>query len=287
MNKFGTYKIVGALVLFSLWVATGCKKTPIAVETDPLEVTFSLQSQKATPQNVAAGRAVSDDEFLPYSMIGLFAGENPLGSIVGAQYSNVGYKGNLSTIWSAPEGTDPIYFPDQETAMDFYAYHPYSGQAPTATSFTSGNTWIDYTLPLVQSSKGDLKTADLLWGRAIARKGNQGTVNIEFEHKLAKLSLSIKQGSDWVEGERVELSAIEVSGVNVVDKATLEVTTGNLTTAASGSSSTVRCDFSPSLSLSKQTDADCDFILIPGSADDIKLTFFYSTPSGGEVSGDF
>lgn len=279
MNRFDTYKIAGTLALLSLWGATSCKKTPIAEQLDPAVVSFSLKTAKTGMQNAAASRAIGDDEFLSFSMLGMFADESPVTSVVGRKYSNVGYENPTGTsVWRVPQGADPIYFPQTDVAMDFYAYHPYSSQTPTATSFTSGNTWVNYTLPKSQSTKAELKTADLLWGRAVERKRGQGTVNLEFYHKLSKLSLSIKKGSDWGT-ETLRLSSIRVSGTNVLDQAKLDLLSGTLEPVTGGATS-VECTLSPSQTLSVLNEFACDFILIPAPAKDIALTFTYDGSSG-------
>ena len=279
MNTFRTYTSAGAALFLLLWGATGCKKTPVEVEADPTAVSFALKSVKENQASAAASKAIGDDEFLTNSMLGMFAAANPMSSVATAQYQNIAYiNPQGSSVWSVPDGAQPIYFPANGAAMDFCAYHPHSRQSPTTTAYTAGNTWVDYTLPSDQSTKADLKNADLLWGKVTGRTQSQGTVNIEFHHKLAKLSLKIKKGTDW-NGEELKLASVVVSGANVLQKAKLDLNNGTLSPTA-GSPTQVSCAFAPAQALSVLNEYVCEFILIPAPAQDITLQFVYDNNGG-------
>lgn len=283
MKQFDTYKVLGTLVFLSLWCSTGCKKTVVSADSEPVVVSFSLKASKESPKSGVSSKATGNDEFLSSSMLGMFAGESRLTSVAGLQYSNVGYENPTgSTEWKVPEGAEPIYFPLNDAAMDFYAYHPYSKQTTTSTSFVSGNTWIDYTLPSMQSTTADLKNADLLWGSAVDRTQKQETVTIDFYHKLSKLSLTIMKGSDWG-ADNLSLSAIKVSGNNVLKEAQLDLLSGALRPTVGGSTS-IECALSPSQSLSVLNEFKCDFIMIPAPAQDIVLTFVHENGTGQSLA---
>lgn len=281
------------LVAFLIATAVvGCKKTPVVtLPTDPETVRFSLANKKTNDLQLSASRAVTNDEFLPTSVVGVFASEAAVTDLSTTLNSNVGYANQTgSLVWSEAVVGEQILFLADDGAMNFYAYHPHSGQA--GSSVTIDGTTLNYTLQGDQSSVESLKVADLMWGRSLGNRQSDGTVKIEFNHSLAKLNLKITKGADWGSQEAY-LTGVEISGANLTKTASLNLSDGALTAGsmAAGEQGVVMCNIPERRRLDALNETPVHFIVIPGSAQGTKIVFHigdrsveYSTTIGTNIS---
>lgn len=263
------------LVAFLIATAVvGCKKTPVVtLPTEPQTVRFSLANKKTPDLQQSASRAVTNDEFLPSSIIGVWASEAAVVDLSTTLNSNVGYGNKTgSLVWSEAVVGDQILFLADDGAMNFYAYHPHSDQA--GSSVTANGTTINYTLQGDQSSVESLKVADLMWGRSLNNRQSNGTVKIEFNHSLAKLNLKITKGADWGSTEAY-LTGVEISGANLIKTASMSLSDGALTVGsmAAGEQGVVMCNMPEKRRLDALNEIPVHFIVIPCSAQGTKLSF--------------
>ncbi|MEG0601462.1 MAG: fimbrillin family protein [Mucinivorans sp.] len=274
MRKY-TSLIALAVVVMTL----GCKKSIVAPIVKPEAVRFSLVTAapsvvKNSSDQKSISRAVTPhDEFMDHCMIGIFATKAAISDLSEITNSNVGYSNAAgSSVWSVVISGEPITYLPDDAPMNFYAYHPYTGQK--GTSVTIDKTTLKYTLPVDQSSDKQLKDADLMWGNSLNKKQSDGTVNLEFSHKLSKLTLKIKKGTDW-NNEAVLISKIAISGSNILSFANLDLASGSLTPQANAdqSTNTVTANLGDPQRLDQNNDVVCEFILIPSSAYGTQIDF--------------
>ena len=97
----------------------------------------------------------------------------------------------------------PIYYPEDNSAVDFIAYYPYNENI---------NEYTNYTIDLSNQSKQnaiDLMTAVNLTNRKL--ESPQG--NLQFKHLLAKLVLNLKSTSgSSLKGIKASISGLQVKG---------------------------------------------------------------------------
>lgn len=97
----------------------------------------------------------------------------------------------------------PIYYPEDNTPVDFIAYYPYNENI---------NEYTNYTIDLSNQSKQnaiDLMTAVNLTNRKL--ESPQG--NLQFKHLLAKLVLNLKSTSgSSLKGIKASISGLQVKG---------------------------------------------------------------------------
>lgn len=264
------------MAVMLLAVTTGCRKSPVvAADEKPTVARFSLVRAPNAPNN-AVGRAVSGDEFLQNSMIGVFASQAEVTDLSNPSNANVGYANQTgNSIWSSVASGEPIYFLENDAPMNFYAYHPFSGQDKSSVIISTDKANVlNYTTPTDQSSEENLKLADLMWGNALNKKQSEGTVNMSFYHKLAKLSLKIKKGGDWNNSE-VTISQIEISGSNVLQSAKLSLSDGVLTPQENiaGEIGTITAELPTAQVLDVLNEYRCEFIMIPSNTSAMTISF--------------
>lgn len=272
------------LLLITVVMAGGCRKRKIDTPRDPGQVRFSVVS--SVPKLEVGSRAVTDvnNDFTTESQIGIYAiGADEIDvNLALPENANIGYFNPTgSTQWSVIEAGTAIKFLAEDKAMNFFAYHPYTAQPNTSVAMDPNavSPTLSYTLPSDQSTLPSLTVADLMWGKKFGITESQGVVNLEFEHKLSKLSFKINAGSDW--GEDLSLSRLEIIGSDVASSAKLHISSGNLTVGAERNTS-VRCDYNPAIDLDILNARECQFIMIPSDYTNLEIKITVR----GSVSGE-
>lgn len=273
------------LLTTMLLVGGGCRQREITMPRDPGPVKFSVASTTPLPQS-ASSRAKTDvnNDFTTESQIGLYATKADEVDVRVAlpENTNVGYFNPTgSTQWSVIEAGKGIMFLADEQPMNFYAYHPFTAQPGTSVVMETDNAspTLIYTLPQNQSTVQSLTSADLMWGKKFNVSESSGVVNLEFEHKLSKLSFKITSGSDWGT-EEVSVSKIELVGAELPKTAKLNISTGNLI-VGSETNTAIYSDFAPALPLDLNNSQECQFIAVPAEFTNIDINVTVT----GSVSG--
>ena len=133
-------------------------------------------------------------------------------------YTNVAYKTENATgnFKAATIGTE-IYYQDDNT-VNFTAYYPWNDLAAGTTAITA-DTW-------VQSGASGQKSFDFLYATGQGSKASP-TVAFTFSHKMAKLALTIRKGTDVTFDE---VKAVKLSLMGFNHKGTFNVADGRTAT---------------------------------------------------------
>lgn len=148
--------------------------------------------------------------------------------------------------WAADQ---KLYYKDEETAADFYAYHPYSDIADA--------TGHDVSVPYDQSAESDYEKADFLWGRALNCIPSTDPVDITLEHMMSKAVVVLKPGTGFTEEELIAAAPV-VRFLDMKCDASFNLGTGELSVAQS-----VR-----SVTPNKSSALTYQAILVPQSVED-------------------
>ena len=111
----------------------------------------------------------------------------------------------------------PIYWKDQSTAADFYAYYPYSESVNIAAH--------PFAVMADQSTEDNFWASDFLWGKATKVSPTKNAVPIETNHSLSRILVDIKPGN----GFTAESWAAATKSVKICDvktSATIDLSTG-------------------------------------------------------------
>ncbi|MCD8029425.1 MAG: fimbrillin family protein [Bacteroides sp.] len=140
------------------------------------------------------------------------------GTTTPAGFSNVPYEAESSAASTAFKASAAgIYFPEDESPVDFIAYYPYT---PTLTDWS-------YPVDLTDQSAG-LAAHDLMYARADSN-GNgyvSGSISLGFKHQLSKITLNVVDE----EGDALtpDMDGVTFLGMNTT--AQFDLQTGELNT---------------------------------------------------------
>ena len=219
----GKKKIAIIMTALILAVLTGCPDPDTDPEPEPvIEERAAVNFSTGISTDRSVGRAVgtsweSDDA------IGVFmleSGETAVAdNASNRRYVTSGGDGSF-----APANGDAvIYYPADRRGVDFIAYYPYAG---TLQEFKYPVDVKDQTC----QAKIDLMTAD----RVSTPAQNANPVALTFKHRLSKLELEIKPGTNLTDGDLKGLK-VEITGQRVTGS--FDITTNTLTpTGAEGNS---------------------------------------------------
>lgn len=105
-----------------------------------------------------------------------------------------------------------IYWDGKET-MDIYSYYPYVEELESVDNFR-------FEIKTDQRDKG-LTLSDFLWANTIDAKRDDGTIPLQFSHRLSRLDIRLAKGEDY-EGELPREAIVKVHGTVPVALADLE-----------------------------------------------------------------
>lgn len=113
-----------------------------------------------------------------------------------------------------------LLWKSNDATVTYYAYLPYTGTVDDATNYA-------FTVKTDQSDESNVKASDLLWtgGRQDATPGT--ALDINFQHALSKLNVTLAKGSELDEG--VTFKSVRLS--NCATTATVNLTDGTAGTA--------------------------------------------------------
>lgn len=112
---------------------------------------------------------------------------------------------------------EPIYWKDQSTAADFYAYYPYSASANISAH--------PFSVKANQSVEEDFWASDFLWGKATKISPSSSPVPIITNHSLSRILLAIEPGNGFTE-ESWDAATKSVKICNVKTNATINLASG-------------------------------------------------------------
>ena len=206
-----------ALAAFAL---VSCKESPIDPEATGDRLPISISPSAMTK--------VTDSSYETNDEVGLYVvnyNGQSAGSLAttGNHVDNVRFTFN-GNAW-APE--TEIFWKDNSTKADFYAYHPYTQEVADINA-------LSFTVAADQSEIADYKSSDFMWGKAAAVAPTASPVAITTNHAMSNLLIYLENGDGFTDDE-FEAAEIGVRISNVKCNAKIDLSTGSATaTGAAG-----------------------------------------------------
>ena len=244
--------IKSAIILFAALSFAGCNKTD-EFQNNPdsaLQIASVHGISPFTLMQEPSSKAVITGETIPTEEaaggIGLFVTATGGGAYDGKTvgYSNVKYAYNGDK-WSA---ASPIYL--SNTTGKLYGYFPYNDDATNLTAI------------LVQSS---LNGTDYLYATAQDVSFTNKSVNLQMNHALARLHLTIKKSDNYLSDCNLTKIAIQSTAIDATG--TMDITTGAVTaTKQSGETGIFELTGDGITGDITPTGIEKDILLVPASA---------------------
>ena len=112
---------------------------------------------------------------------------------------------------------ETIYWKDQSTAADFYAYYPYSESVNIAAH--------PFAVMADQSTEDNFWASDFLWGKAANVTPTSAAVPVVTNHSLSRIIVNVKPGNGFTE-EAWAAATKSVKICNVKTNATIDLASG-------------------------------------------------------------
>ena len=140
------------------------------------------------------------------------------------QADNVKFTSNEEGQWVSEYD---IFYKDNDTKVDFYAYYPYA--QPTSIEAYPYEVALDQTKGAEHGQMAAYEASDFLWAKKEAVVPTESKVALKFHHQMASARVRFIQGDGW-ESE-AEFAAVkkEVLVTNTIRKATIDLSTGVVT----------------------------------------------------------
>ncbi len=139
----------------------------------------------------------------------------------GNQYDNAPLKLDKSA-W---EPETPLYYKDNVTETDFYAYYPFMRDIKSVVS-------VDFTLKTDQRTEEDYKSSDLLWGKTTGVIPSEDKVALKLYHLTSRVNVVLKAGAGWTADElksaEVRLTGLKTKALANFSAGTLNATFGSI-----------------------------------------------------------
>ncbi len=180
--KLNTKKIILATFITML-LSGGCDKsveTPKEPEVPLVPINLTMSMTKAMETGFENG-----DE------VGLYVVTSPAKlKSTGNQYDNAHLKLDKS-VWT-PDTT--LYYKDNVTETDFYAYYPYMSEIKSVVS-------VNFAVKTDQSTLEGYNSSDLLWGMTTGVIPSENTVSLKLSHLTSRVNVVLKAGAGWTSDE--------------------------------------------------------------------------------------
>lgn len=174
-------------------------------------------------------------------------------------------------VWTSES---PLYWKDETSVADFYAYYPYNANITDATAYR-------FALTTDQSSLAAYKCNDILWGKQENQSPSVSTVSLVLDHLMCKVNLKVVAGEGF-NADELKSSDLSVKIHNVKINSVVNLSTGVVT--ATGDAVTItpykQSDLNYSVYMAPQSIAQCDMIEILYNGSTYKLNRAFSCESG-------
>lgn len=163
---------------------------------------------------------VSGNVFEEGDMVGLYVSnyndETPSALLsTGNHVDNAKFTNNGSS-WNPDE---QLFWKDETTPADLYAYYPYS----TVSDVNA----LAFSVLTDQSTIENYEGSYFLWGKVAGQTPTEAPVAIETNHLMSSVSVCVTYGENISEDER-KLYQVESIGLNVKTTAEIDLTTGEV-----------------------------------------------------------
>lgn len=219
MDNLKCFLFMAAAVCLS-----ACSSSPSGSEPEPepepsvsqripinLNVGCGLYEQEKT------GTRIADTYFEPEDAIGLYVASG-IGMGASSNYVN-----NVRCVYTSSAAWKPdteLYWKDETTPSDFYAYYPYTAQLADATALA-------FQVKADQSSLVDYKRSDLVWGRTMGVQPTEEAVMIQTRHLMANLVVEVRPGNGFTQ-EKLDAAEVKVKVEGLQTAARVNLSDGSL-----------------------------------------------------------
>ena len=180
------------------------------------------------PINISVGlqTRANDTTFENGNEVGIYV-VNYDGSTSGSLKDEENQADNAKFTFSNNEWTpkESIYWKDQNTSADFFAYYPYSASASVTAHAFSVQT--------DQSIETDFWASDFLWGKTANVSPTSNAVSILTHHSLSRILVAVKPGDGFTTDASWNDADIDVKICGVKTTATINLATGVATATGS------------------------------------------------------
>lgn len=163
----------------------------LSAEIDQLNVTRADDSGFANGDRIGLYAVCRDDQSNP----GSITDENKLADNVGFTFDESGYS------WI---GDRNLYYPDNNTQVDFFSYYPYASKLDKPDSF-SFSVQKNQSGDATSGSLSPYEKSDFLWGAAKSITAQDDKVNITFSHVLSSVKVTLTKGDGFENDEWIAL----------------------------------------------------------------------------------
>ena len=196
-------------------LATGCSSDSNEEQPQPDRLPITLSC------GITAASRATDTSFETGDRIGLYV-VNYEGTAPGTLLPSGNHADNIAFTYNGQwTPATPIYWQDETTPADFYAYYPYDS-TPHDPADWPFETKAD------QSTETAYKASDLLWGKANNVKPTANAVNITMRHLLSCAAIQIVPGNGFTE-EELKTADIQVQLNGLTCQATVDLNNGTVT----------------------------------------------------------
>ena len=218
MNIMSGRKKIGVILIALLYACSGGsgsgdpeptpEPTPEPVRKE-IKMLFGVQDiARATDATFEAG-----------DKIGLYV-VNYDGQQAGDLQNTGNHVNNMRFVYNSSWTPDQtIYWKDDETKADFYAYYPYSGSVSV-----SGHV---FNVKADQASVDNYKASDFLWGKTSGVSPTEQAVNITLNHVFSCAQVKVEPGNGFTQAALDE-AAIQVKFNHVRLAASINLATGEV-----------------------------------------------------------
>lgn len=222
MNKF---TLIAPMTMAFLACSSSPGDEP---ETPPLSkqipINLNIGCKLYELQDISA--RIMDTYFEPNDAIGLYVASGSGFASTGNYINNVRCLYTSSAIWQ-PDAE--LYWKDETTASDFYAYYPYSSEITDATA-------LDFQTKVDQSTVENYKQSDFVWGRTMSVQPTEKAVSIQTCHLMSNLVIEILPGNGFTQ-EKLDAANVKVKIDGLQTAAQINLSDGSLT--ANGETATL------------------------------------------------
>ena len=222
-------KVLSSIAIALLLIAQGCSLKEMEVQPDgPQTAPYRVQIYNEVTQQPASKVAV-DEGFCTGDQVGVYL-VNYDGVTQGTlkeegnQADNVRFSFDENGNWVSDYD---IFYKDNETNVDFYAYYPYAD--PTSIEAYPFEVARDQSKGAENGQMGAYEASDFLWATRKNVTPTEAKVILSFRHMMSSARVRFSQGSGWKDAAEFAAVKKEVLVTNTIRKATIDLSTGVVT----------------------------------------------------------